>query len=547
MGQRSNKFAGRCGTCGGEVPAQTGTLDREGSKWVVRHRDCNGAGNHQPQRSDMVPTAEQAAAVELFDRGESMVIQAGAGTGKTSTLKLLGERKPQLAGQYIAFNKAIVVEAGMKFPSNVACNTAHSLAYRAIGHQFKDRLKAPRQTNDQIARMLGVGKLDVTVGGVEHRTLAAGFLAGRVMQAVTRFCQSADEQPNRRHFPYIDGIDLPDAAGNRTFDNNNAVAEAMMPFVNRAWADLNSTTGALRFGHDHYLKIWQLSDPKIAADFILFDEAQDANPVMAAIVAAQDAQVVYVGDSQQAIYEFTGAVNALENIDSDHRVFLTQSFRFGTAVADVANKVLARLEAELRLVGTETIPSTVGIVEQEAADAVLCRTNAHAVETVLAYQQIGRRPYLVGGGDEVVRFAKAADDLMEKGHTDHAELGCFNSWGAVEQYVASGDGDDLKLMVTLVNRFGVETILAALDNMPTEEKADVIVSTAHKAKGREWNAVKLGTDFPVDENKVGPSELRLLYVAITRAKLTLDMTSVDALFSPPADDIDGDVDEGVNQ
>jgi hypothetical protein len=44
------------------------------------------------------------------------------------------------------------------------------------------------------------------------------------------------------------------------------------------------------------------------------------------------------------------------------------------------------------------------------------------------------------------------------------------------------------------------------------------VSTAHKAKGREWNAVKLAGDFA--EMQPSPSETRLRYVAYTRARPT---------------------------
>jgi hypothetical protein len=535
---RANKFKGVCADCGGDVPAQQGTLGREGDKWIVRHRD-GGCGNAaQPAPVEFAPTAEQSEALALFARGESMVIEAGAGTGKTSTLKLLAESTTR-TGQYIAFNKAIVDESAAKFPANVACNTAHSLAFRAVGKTYSHRMNTGRQTSTQIAAILRIDPVTVTVAGVERKTLAAGFLAGRVMQAVSRFCQSADDEPTRRHFPYIDGIDLPDDNGHRTFANNDEVAARMMPAVQRAWADLQNREGALRFGHDHYLKLWQLSGPKINAEFILFDEAQDANPVMAAIVAAQThAQVVYVGDSQQAIYEFTGAVNALQNIDSEHRVFLTQSFRFGEAIAAAANEVLAKLDADLRLIGTDTIDSVVGLMDRE--DAVLCRTNALAVETVLNFQENGRRPFLVGGGLEVIRFAKGARDLMAQGHTDHPELACFGSWEDVERYVQDdAQGGDLKLMVSLVNKFGIPTILAALDSMPAEADADVVVSTAHKAKGREWDRVRIGADFPVEADKVGPAELRLIYVAVTRAKLALDMSSLAELF-PPAEDEDGD-------
>ena len=342
---------------------------------------------------------------------------------------------------------------------------------------------------------------------------------------------------------------MPTEDGRRTFANNDEIASALLPIARKAWTDLQDIDGELRFGHDHYLKMWQLSAPRIAADIILFDEAQDANPVMAAIVAAQDhAQVVYVGDTQQGIYEFTGAVNTLATLDTDHRVFLTQSFRFGEAIAAKANDVLAMIEgAELRLVGTPTIPSTLGFGERD--DAILCRTNATAVESVIALQSQGRSPHLVGGGNEVVAFAKAARDLMNGSSTSHPELACFDNWAAVQHYVQNdAQGGDLKLLAGLVDKFSVPTILAALDNMVTEAAADVIVSTAHKSKGREWDSVRLAGDFPVEPEKLNNGELRLIYVAVTRARLRLDASAIDGLFGGPQADEDGlyeDADDDV--
>jgi superfamily I DNA/RNA helicase len=53
----------------------------------------------------------------------------------------------------------------------------------------------------------------------------------------------------------------------------------------------------------------------------------------------------------------------------------------------------------------------------------------------------------------------------------------------------------------------------------------VVISTAHKAKGREWRSVKLLEDFvrPDSPQKFDPSEVRLLYVALTRPKERLDV------------------------
>lgn len=540
--ERPNKYAGRCRECGTDVAAEAGRLGpKVNGKWTVEHIDCDDipAAPEAAPDTGFAPTTEQQQALDLYLTGASMVIEAGAGTGKTATLKLLAQSTPGKRVQYVAFNRAIVDEAKAKFPANVQANTAHSLAFRAVGTKYSHRLNSNRMTSEEIARILRIEPLTIQVEGGERKTLPAGFLASQVMATVGRFCQTADLEIERRHVPYIDGIDLPTEAGRRTFANNDEVAARCVPLARKAWDDLQRTDGSLRFAHDHYLKMWQLSDPRIAADVILFDEAQDANPVMAAIVAAQThAQVVYVGDSQQAIYEFTGAVNTLATLDTSHRVFLTQSFRFGEAIADQANHVLAMIEgAELRLVGTPTIPSTIGIGERD--QAILTRTNAAAVESVLTLQEQGRRPHLVGGGRDVVAFAKAARDLQSERGTSHPELACFDTWGAVQFYVENdADGSDLKLMVGLVDRFGVETILLALDNMPTEAAADVIVSTAHKAKGREWDTVRLAGDFPVEEEKLSPGELRLIYVAVTRARLRLDITALAELLDPEYDEDD---------
>ncbi len=470
--------------------------------------------------SDFAPTTEQEQARGLFETGDSLALEAGAGTGKTSTLILLAEQATGRRGQYIAFNKAIVTEAGGKMPGHVACNTAHSLAFRAVGKHHAHRLRSSRRMRSiDIANRLGIRPIKLTTQDGQPKSLSESYLAGLTMRTLTRFCQSADLEPTEEHVPYIDGIDIPPGR----WENNRRVAKALMPFAAAAWRDAQDPSGTLPYKHDYYLKQWQLDGAKIGADFILFDEAQDANPVMVAVVAAQQhAQLVWVGDSQQQIYSFTGAVNALASVPAAARAFLTQSFRFGPAIADVANHVLDMLGAELRLTGTDSIASTVCPVPEP--DAILTRTNAAAVRHVLGAKADGTSVHLVGGGSEVVTFAKGARDLMAGRRTDHPELACFDNWGEVRDYVAQDEqGSELRLMVSLVDEFGVDVILDALENMVREDAADLVVSTAHKAKGREWDSVQLGEDFPEDPTG---EELRLLYVAVTRARRELDVSSV---------------------
>lgn len=74
-----------------------------------------------------------------------------------------------------------------------------------------------------------------------------------------------------------------------------------------------------------------------------------------------------------------------------------------------------------------------------------------------------------------------------------------------------------------MNGFGAQKIHDAVKHMPKEADADFVVCTAHKSKGREWDTVKLSSDFPTND-KAGDEERRLLYVAVTRAKLVLDVS-----------------------
>jgi hypothetical protein len=56
----------------------------------------------------MTPTDEQLAIIDAYRTGRNLVIEAGAGTGKTSTLKMLGGERPDRGGtneQFMAARK----------------------------------------------------------------------------------------------------------------------------------------------------------------------------------------------------------------------------------------------------------------------------------------------------------------------------------------------------------------------------------------------------------------------------------------------------------
>jgi hypothetical protein len=98
------------------------------------------------------PTPEQDAALDAFRSGDDLVLQAGAGTGKTTTMTMLGSAT-RWQGRYLAFNRSIAREAQRRFLGTVVCSTAHSLAFKAVGHRFRDRMDRPRMATAKFAQL----------------------------------------------------------------------------------------------------------------------------------------------------------------------------------------------------------------------------------------------------------------------------------------------------------------------------------------------------------------------------------------------------------
>ncbi|MFI6340817.1 UvrD-helicase domain-containing protein [Streptomyces sp. NPDC050535] len=480
-------------------------------------------------------TDEQTAAADAFRAGEHLVLQAGAGTGKTTTLALLASTTRR-RGRYLAYNRAIAQDARSRFPSTVTCKTAHALAYAAVGHRYTRRLNAPRRPAWQAGHALGITKA-IRIG---DRDLSQKTLSNAALRTVASFCHTADAAITRYHVPHLRGLE--DHA------LHAQLAAHIVPFARKAWTDLQHfDDGAVRFDHDHYLKIWALTQPRIAADFLLLDEAQDTNPVVEQIFLNQrgHAQLVIVGDSAQAIYHWRGAKDVMTAFDGT-QLALSRSFRFGPRLAEEANRWLAIADAPIRLTGTETVPTELGPLTRP--DAVLCRTNAGAMTQVMDLLANRYRVALVGGGDNLRALALAAYDLKEGRRTTHPELVLFSSWGELQDYAAHDPaGRDLQPLVDLVDTHGTDAILSAVAQLVPEQQAEVTVSTAHRAKGREWARVRIADDFipPKDSDQLdatgravpGPiddGEARLAYVAVTRTRQRLDIGGLSWIEDHPA-------------
>jgi hypothetical protein len=469
------------------------------------------------------PTEEQQQAIDQFQKGDSLKINAYAGSGKTSTLELLAHSTPR-HGQYVAFNKDIVRDAKEKFPSSVNCSTIHGLAFRATPSRYKNNSDkmTMRLNANHLADMLNLKRWQIdSRHALQPRS--QGYL---IIETLRRFMQSADADLAAQHVPRHGSLlAAPDAT-------MGAVTQFALHGAKHVWARMRSENDSMPLGHDGYLKLWALSNPVVAADFILLDEAQDTNPVVLDVLRKQPAQMIYVGDKYQQIYEWRGAVNAMERIDTQGTTYLTMSFRFGPKIAAAASKLLSLLDEKRPIKGNPILNSWIGHV---APRTILARSNASTIAALIEALDAGRRPHLVGGTDEVMQMLRGVQDLKEGRQSTVPDFFGFDKWEHVVEFVKSGEGDHLLSFVNLVEQRGQRQLMWALNRVVDEEQSDLIISTAHKAKGREWATVRLMDDFLGSQPKKqkpeksqyanchDPAEVRLFYVAMTRAKEAIDI------------------------
>ncbi|MBJ9721744.1 AAA family ATPase [Acinetobacter calcoaceticus] len=468
-------------------------------------------------------TYEQAIAIDNARLGQSFKVIAYAGTGKTTTLQMISDAMPQRRGMYLAFNKAIAGEAQNKFHRNVDCRTFHSLAFRSVPRGVTDKLRLPRLSPSFIAKEYRLEPITLRrmMGGrYEKYVLMPSRLASLVANAVSYFCSTSSQYPAPRHIQAPNWLHPDDII---------ELQNHLYPAVERRWLESIDQNHQAGIGHDIYLKLWALSEPNIPTDYVLFDEAQDADPLMLGILLRQkNTQVIYVGDAHQQIYAWRGAINAMQQLPLPESR-LTTSFRFGEAIADVANSLLGALNETVPLLGNPNQKSSVvNKPHTKMRDAILCRTNARAMELLLAGLVHGDKVSLQADHQKLNRFVDAASLLKQgKRVTDVPELAWFNSWHDVHEYCETNEGSDIKPLVKLVDDHGTDPLKKALAKITPLEQADYVISTAHKAKGLEWNRVHIEDDYQFKinglEHKITDEELRLLYVACTRAKVSLNI------------------------
>ena len=474
-------------------------------------------------------TKEQKAIINA--KGD-IKINAVAGSGKTTTIIEYARTRPNGSRiLYLAFNKSVKLEAIKKFAeqglSNVQVETAHSLAYKHIVYKHGYKLKSLGYKTHEIAELLSIQG-----NGEKH---AEYIIANHVNKFISYFCNSSTTKV--QDLNYLNTI---------TDAKAKIFVASFYKYIEKQTrlflAKMNRKE--IEITHDFYLKKFQLSNPQLGFDYILFDEGQDASATMLEVFFDQKATKVIVGDNHQQIYGWRHAVNSLEKADFK-TLQLTNSFRFRQEIADLAMAVL-NWKNKIKTIGNLKINGK-GTSKAKKVKATLARTNLGLLLKAIEFVTEKKVKHLYFEGNiHSYTYAEEGASLYDilnlhngKRHLIRDEMiKQMQSISDLEEYVEKTDEMQLGLMIQIVKEYGndIPRILNEIKEKHVsddeKDKAEMIFSTVHRCKGMEYDSVQIVNDFLSEdrlntilndtETDFDPAkineEINLLYVAITRTK-----------------------------
>jgi DNA helicase-2/ATP-dependent DNA helicase PcrA len=467
------------------------------------------------------PSSYQEAIFDhIKNSNKNAVIEAVAGSGKTTTLveslKICGTNDVI----FVAFNKHIVDDLAPKVPKGVKVTTMHSFGYSQVKRAYPkivlDKDKTRKTINSLISK-LNIEYVNDKVNYITDLTTLVDLLR-------LNLCDNTDSAFTIIHKHSLLSSEL-------------LVADAfkVIEYMNRNRATLDFVD---------MIYIPSIEDIRINEfSLVLVDECQDLSKCQIKLITKMtkpNGRILAVGDRHQAIYGFGGAdtesFDALCNLENTTLLPLSISYRCSKSVVDHAKKIVSNIEssdnAPLGKVSTNGNLSNV-----KDGDFILCRTNAPLVS--LALQMISDGQKAVVKGVDIGK--KLITNLKSTNRTDVKEA-IKVLWSRYELLKQEMEGSfEMKSKLTLMNMEDmilatvslaqgcktIEDVHEKINKVFSDNtNAGIILSTAHKSKGLEANNIHIIKPqlMPLKHLDLAWEKIQeenLHYVAITRAKMNL--------------------------
>ena len=125
---------------------------------------------------------------------------------------------------------------------------------------------------------------------------------------------------------------------------------------------------------------------------------------------------------------------------------------------------------------------------------------------------------------DFIRQLKSVINLRQGKKPYHDSISRFTDWKDLLDFAQ--ESVEIKRLIDISLRPDVEKFIQRLESIEECTNPDIILTTAHKSKGLEFDNVVVANDFKFGSKNVldmPEQEINLLYVACTRAKLNLQI------------------------
>lgn len=506
------------------------------------------------------PSAQQQAFFDCvrLPVGPSIVLEAVAGAGKTTAL-VEGVTRMQGDVALIVFNKKNATEIQERLVSSGNYNarrhkvsTVHSVGFAAIRALVSGITTDERKVRGILREIAADPRysqphMDKAISAAERLV----GLAKQSLLAPTKAEAPAWAALCRRH-----GVE--DSAPAQW------TMRQLVYFAQHALRVSNVRRNeVIDFDDMVYLPAAFPEYPVKQFDWVLLDEAQDTNAarrVLARRMLKPNGRIVAVGDRHQALYAFTGADSAALDLIQEEfqavRLPLSISYRCPQAVVAEARKHVSHIEAAPNAPMGEVRHESLSKMDLatrflgERTSAIICRYNKPLVSLSLSLLGAGVPCRIEGrdiGKNLTTLMQRVCGGVEEDSMTYAETVSCLEEWLRVEvaqaqekedasrEKVAQDKFDCLALLLNkMLFSHGVETrggwvraVCKQIEDMFADDvKGLLVLSSIHKAKGREWDTVfwlqvpPRPTKAPLKDWEI-ETEVCCNYVAPTRAKNTL--------------------------
>ena len=453
---------------------------------------------------------------------QHLVVDAVAGSGKTTTLIEGVSRAPESRPLVCAFNKRIADELNGRLQHTLAtAKTLHGLGYALIRREWKG-MPVEEETGARAEHLTGRVVAPDTPKPI-RRLVSKLHTKAREMcpldwdkDSLTALALQFDCEPDEGYRDYDLGYVVQRAAEALA----GAATEAPTRSVGVDYADMV------------YLPlVWNLTSRDY--DLEVVDEAQDMTLAQLELAErVSDGRICVVGDRHQAIYGFrgadTGSLDRLKQKLGAAELPLTTTYRCAQAIVRRAQRLVPHIQA--RADAPEGTVSSTDYTEMlahaEGGDFVLSRLNAPLVSATLQLLRAGRRARMAGR-DIGAGIAALVKRLKPQSVSDFVRK--LDQWErqTVQKYAERGllplvdkTHDEAQMLRAFAE--DTESLSVMLDKIywlftDVAEEDQITLSSVHKAKGLERDRVWLMQES-LYRREWTQEEANIEYVAVTRAR-----------------------------